>query len=167
MIIEKKTSDILFQSASTLTEDEWRKGSYFQVGERNGEKIPCRCAHGQIQWCGREKGFQEKIRNKAADGIIGARIGEELEVGIRVLAGVGVELGENKNGTYLGRNLQQWLDYYQQNYPSAFNRPLFLAHYYATKVGLTFEFNDDPSTTYEQVVAKLHEASTLAASEGN
>jgi hypothetical protein len=119
----KKASDILLQSASTLTEEEWKKDAYFQIGLGVGEGIGMAIAVGGI--------------------------------------------GPSKDRVYDGQRLQGWLDYYQRSFPNTFNRPLFLAHYYAAKVGLTFFFNDAPSTTYEQVIAKLHEASKLAALEGD
>jgi hypothetical protein len=159
---KRKASDILLQSALTLTKKEWKKGDFFRSWLLNGEIILCRCAHGQIKWCGQEEGFQEEVRNMVAKN--GLWFGPEVMEDVAVSA---VRLGKSKDGTYNDRNLQQWLDYQQSCYPDTFNRSLFLAHYYAAKVGLTFKFNDAPRTTYKQVIAKLHKASVLAASEGN
>lgn len=138
-------SEILRAAAETLRKGEWGQKNY--VKYLGSEKTPCFCLHGSIQYCGNPK-FRSLVEVKA------------LAAAVAAAAGRGREAAALESATTAK---QEWKKYYSEDHPNSFN--LFLAHFYTWKVGGSFDFNDYPGRTKEEVISKLLEAALLAESE--
>lgn len=151
---KKKASTMLFDAADNLEKGEWFKGDYVMFIRQGDNMRPCFCAHGSIQFCGNPT-FRKLVEEKHE---LAGTLSATGRGAINATALVDIDNATN-----------QYKEYCQKYYTSQYedNRNLFLAHFYAYKVGCSIAYNDHLQTTKEKVIAKLREAGQLAASEAN
>lgn len=137
---KKKPSQILSEAIDTLTKWEWGQDSFYDF-MLDDKQTPCLCAHGSIQYCGSST-VRDQIDFRIRPNTHEAPNDRVLDVVIKY-----------QDAKDNWKNISE-------------NQSLFLAHYYAWKVGCTYDFNDEPGRTKRQVIKKLREAVSLAQSEG-
>lgn len=141
--MDKTASDILLAAAILLEEEgKWSKGSYVKYTEHGCTM----CAHGAIAYCG---------RLDIKDIVEAHQIYPESEI----------------NRTYASRTYNEEYALYAEEQGITIEQyvlnkygPTGLAHYKATEIGLTFQYNDNHNTTKQDVINKLRLAAHTTSS---
>lgn len=136
----KTSSDILLEAATLLKEEgRWGRGKYFDLTEQGCAM----CAHGAIAYCG-----NPYIKNHVDKEFlqVATQIAASTMTWVEVATGAIKVVLENLTSA----------QYIRKHYGE-----VGLAHYKATKAGLTFDYNDNPNTTQQDVVNKLRKAAQL------
>src|ERR1700674_3237392 len=153
--MEKSPATILNEAATMLEEETvftWGQGNYFRVPDAGTAPGCIVCAHGAIAYCGNPDVASRVDRF----GIDATSIAVMLDASSRVFGVVAGAANRNAAAAveaYAG-SVISIKDYLHKHYGGT----QVQAHYLAGKVGLTFDFNDAPGRTKEEVIAKLREA---------
>lgn len=139
-VAPKSASEILRNTANDFESGvlKWGKKAFHKLID--GEI--CNCSHGGIRYEGNEETHSLLVKKNVEAPI----------AVVLVLARAGADY-----------------EFYSRHYTDNFNGKhlhLYRAHYFAHKVGLTFEFNDAPETTLADCILKLREAANMAEKEG-
>ncbi len=145
---DRTPAEILTEAADILERNvvnNWGQRAYFQDVTEKGCTM---CAHGAIAYAGiplvREKLFQVKPA--------GTNTGAEWAAA----RAAGVRAAEAEAARTAAAN------YKAPSYIT--EKTTHMAHFYAMKSGLTFDYNDAKERTKEEVISKLREAAALAKS---
>jgi hypothetical protein len=149
--MEKTASQILTEAADLLELEEkgrWGKGNYFVTNTQDSAGPACiMCAHGAIAYCGNPNVRSKvKAQKHASAGVITA-----MSAGAIAAASPFGYKSRQKTADRNGITLEQHIR-------NTYSGEIGLAHYRAAKVGLTFDFNDKPGRTKQEVIDKLREA---------
>lgn len=140
----KTATQFLLEAADLLEHNPsvgWYQNVYVTLTD--GDKWCNLCAHGAIAYCA-SPDMRQRIR-KALYPLVGGSLNDVITCGVGF--GSSYEWSDKVKATITSRGGEQ-----------------AIAHYWAAKVGLTFEYNDTPTTTKQNVIDKLREAAQYAAS---
>lgn len=148
-------SEILTATAALLASDtfpKWGQGKNFSSKEGG-----CMCGHGAIDYVGLPDIYSGIGDFSNSSAVLAAETN-------------GSKWSSVLEDTSVADAIASMDELYVQTYEvppeMASKSEVLMAHYFASRVGLTFDYNDAPERTLEEVVSKLTEAAELAVKNG-